>query len=174
MKRARWMLGALGAMAALAMAPALPASAQTDWGYSTEITNVANGAHWTVQPSSQVVSSSTLPMELLGQNAQWRVQRQFDGTVTIQNEATGKCAETTLQANEPVFIAPCQPWDENQRWNLSPRWDGVVITPAKALHLAVVSGADQFRDTTLTLGARPFDQNGNVFDTANAVFRLNY
>ncbi|SEG94981.1 hypothetical protein SAMN02982929_06043 [Saccharopolyspora kobensis] len=167
--RARWMLGALGAMATLAMAPAMPASAQAEWGYSTEITNVANGAHW-VQSSGPAVESTKQPIHMLGDRAQWNVERQEDGTVTIRNMASNQCAESLLEPNAPVFTAPCNKWDEAQRWSLSHRWDGFVITPASTPHLAVVASSDEYRSTQLVLGVRPYDSQ----DTPNAVFRLNY
>ncbi|MER6991161.1 RICIN domain-containing protein [Saccharopolyspora hirsuta] len=153
-------------MATLAMAPALPASAQAEWGYSTEITNVANGAHWSVQGEFSAVESTTAQ----GPRARWNVDRQQDGTVTIRNAVTGQCAETMIEPNAQIFTAPCNTWDQNQKWSLTPRWDGYVITPASDSRLAVVAGTDQYRNTPLVLGVRPFDSN----DTPNAVFRLNY
>ncbi|MER7014103.1 RICIN domain-containing protein [Saccharopolyspora sp. NPDC000359] len=157
-------------MASLAMAPALPASAQAEWGYSTEITNVGNGAHWAVESSSPAVESTTVPLGVLGPRAQWNIDRQHDGTVTIRNEATGQCAETFIEPNARIFTAPCNTWDVNQKWNLTQRWDGFVISPAADSRLAVVASTDQHRDTPLVLGVRPYDTN----DTPNAVFRLNY
>ncbi|MGW1676967.1 RICIN domain-containing protein [Saccharopolyspora sp. NPDC002376] len=157
-------------MATLAMAPALPASAQAGWGNSTEITNVADGTHWVSPGAGRNVESTT---QTTGPWGAWTLERQQNGSTVFRNRATNECAESTMQANGPVFTAPCAAWKQGQQWDLinSP-YGGFVITPKSQSGLAVV--ASQYnRGTELMLGERPLDTGGNS-DTPNAVFRFNF
>ncbi|MDA3625869.1 hypothetical protein OU415_10505 [Saccharopolyspora sp. WRP15-2] len=157
-------------MATLAMAPALPASAQADWGNSTEITNVGNGTHWVSPGAGQNIETTT---EATGPWGSWTLEQQQDGSTVFRNRATNECAESTMQANGPVFTAPCAVWKQGQKWDLvrSPH-GGFVITPQSRPGLAVV--ADQYyRGPELMLGQRPLDTGGNS-DTPNAVFSFRF
>ncbi|MDA3647688.1 RICIN domain-containing protein [Saccharopolyspora indica] len=113
--------------------------------------------------------STNQPLHELGQRAQWDIERQEDGTVTIRNMASNQCAQTWSEPNAVVFTAECNKWDEAQRWSLTHQWDGFVITPAATPHLAVVASSDEYRSSQLVLGVRPFGGE----DTPNAVFRFN-
>jgi hypothetical protein len=137
MTRARWMLGALGALATIAFVPALPASAShTDVDRSTDITNVVDGSHWAVMEGPEIRAVQG-QVEWLGKRAEWSVSRHEDGSVTIRNSETRECAEADMRFSGIVRVAPCESWKETQNWRLQERANGYVISPRIAPDLAV-------------------------------------
>lgn len=132
MRRARWMLSALGAMAALSVVPALPASA--DSVLVTKITNVADKSRWVVNGESSAVG--TLHPHSTAQPRsfdQWIIAKRPDGAVSIQSEENRQCVTAETRAGGELRTVACDPSSPAQTWTVNRRNDGsVVISPKSA------------------------------------------
>ncbi|MGP4015485.1 hypothetical protein [Saccharopolyspora sp. 5N708] len=170
MTRARWMLGTVGALATLALVPALPASAQSEAGIFTEITNTADGSRWALH-GDNVIKTISGPSSALNDSDQWIVSRQSDGAVTIRNQATRECAESQPWFDGAVYAAPCEQRSDRQMWFLNWREDGYVITPKAAPDMAVSIEEMGAYDSWLTLKPRQAPSDTAQDDLAS-VFRL--
>ncbi|MCI2419367.1 RICIN domain-containing protein [Saccharopolyspora sp. K220] len=171
MTRARWMLGTLGALATIALVPALPASAQSDPALFTEITNSADGSRWAVH-GDQVIKTISGPASSPTNSDKWVVSEQSDGSVTIRNQATRECVESQPWFDGAVYSARCEQRSDRQKWILNWSEDGYVITPKNAPDLAVSVQELGASDSWLTLKPRSSTPSGSAQDDLASVFRL--
>ncbi|MBB5154895.1 RICIN domain-containing protein [Saccharopolyspora phatthalungensis] len=169
MMRARWMLGALGALALALVPAAQAASAPADAGFETEITSSADGSRWAVFGDPVI---KTVPFGAFGATEKWIIARQYDGSVTIRNKRTNQCAEANMWSARSVFVAPCAYGKQDQRWILEWRPAGVSIAPLIAKDMTVsVRDLHHPMGSWLTLESRGFGQTDSV--STGSVFRLN-
>ncbi|WP_190821003.1 RICIN domain-containing protein [Saccharopolyspora pogona] len=172
MKRARWMLGALGALAAVSLVPAgaQAASAPSPIGFSTEITSAVDGSRWADFGGDPVIKAA--PFGVFGDADKWVVSNQYDGSVTIRNQQTNRCAQANLQWGPEVLAVPCLPGSPSQRWIVEERAAGYVISPRATPDLAVsVEQPNSPAGSWLKLEPR-WDLNGSSTAKSGQVFRF--
>ncbi|GAA0525749.1 hypothetical protein GCM10011581_14120 [Saccharopolyspora subtropica] len=133
MTRARWMLGAAGALATMALGAALPASAAPAPDAITEITNAIDRTSWDGSYRYGPVRATQFSP---GATNKWILTPKYDGSVTIQNVETRLCAQPeAFVPGAEVVTAPCN-FSDVQDWRVQQRPEGTVLSPEIAPELA--------------------------------------
>ncbi|MEV6230438.1 hypothetical protein AB0L88_21525 [Saccharopolyspora shandongensis] len=137
MTRARWMFGAIGALAALSLVPAgaQAASAPAPAYPGAEISSVVDGSRWVDFGSDSVVK--TAPFGVLGDAGKWVVSDRFDGSWTIRNQQTNRCVQANAEGGPQVLSLPCQYGNPSQDWVFARDENGWIISPKLDQDVAV-------------------------------------
>ncbi|MEV4731765.1 RICIN domain-containing protein [Saccharopolyspora sp. NPDC049426] len=138
MRRARWMLGALGAMAVLSVVPAPTASA--DSVLVTKITTVADKSRWVVNGPDSVISTVQPHSAAQPRSAdQWVIAKRPDGAMTIQSQENRQCVTAEARTGGELRTAACDPANAAQVWTINRRNDGTVVISPKSTPRLVVA-----------------------------------